>query len=138
MWAMMQKFRTKACFVVAATFKMLGVMNAVLVIGALVSVAGGVLLANLVGAGDYVIRHLTSKPLGTLPPGFAASKGGFQVYALLVLAIGLVFLGVGVAASAVTPGAALLGIGLVAFGFASVLAIRGEVATARGNKASRT
>ena len=108
---------------------MLGVMNAVLVIGALVSVAGGVLLANLVGAGDYVIRHLTSKPLGTLPPGFAASKGGFQVYALLVLAIGLVFLGVGVAASAVTPGA---------FGFASVLAIRGEVATARGNKASRT
>jgi len=92
-------------------------MNAVLVIGALVSVAGGVLLANLVGAGDYVIRHLTSKPLGTLPPGFAASKGGFQVYALLVLAIGLVFLGVGVA---------------------SVLAIRGEVATARGNKASRT
>ena len=131
---MMQKFRTKACFVVTATVKMLGVVNAVLVIGALISVAGVILLVNLEGAGDYVIEHLTSRNLGTLPPGFAASRGGFQVYALLVLAIGLVFLGVGVAASAVVPGLALIGIGLVAFGFASVLAIRGEVVTARGKK----
>jgi len=131
---MMQKFRTKACFVVTATVKMLGVVNAVLVIGALISVAGVILLVNLAGAGDYVIEHLTSRNLGTLPPGFAASRGGFQVYALLVLAIGLVFLGVGVAASAVVPGLALIGIGLVAFGFASVLAIRGEVVTARGKK----
>src|SRR5881409_1577803 len=98
MWAMMQKFRTKACFVVTATVRMLGIMNAVLVIGALVSVAGVVLLVNLGGAADYAIRHLTSRSLGTLPPGFAASKEGFQVYALLVLGIGLIFLGLGAAA----------------------------------------
>ena len=73
---------------------MLGIVNAVLVIGALISGLGAVLLANLVGSGDYLIRHLTSRSLGSLPPGYAASKRGFQVYALVVLAIGLVFLGV--------------------------------------------
>ena len=51
MCAMMQKFRTKACFVVTATVKMLGVVNAVLVIGALISVAGVILL---------VVRDMTS------------------------------------------------------------------------------
>lgn len=131
---MMQKFRTKACFVVTATVKMLGIVNAVLVIGALVSVAAVVLLANVAGAADYVIRHLTSRYLGTLPPGFAASKQGFQVYALLILGIGLVFLGLGTAASAVTAGTVLIGVGLTAFAITSVLAIRGEVVTARGKK----
>ena len=134
MCAMMQKFRTKACFVVTATVRMLGIVNAVLVIGALVSVAGVVLLVNLGGAADYAIRHLTSRSLGTLPPGFAASKEGFQVYALLVLGIGLIFLGLGAAATAVTAGIVLIGVGLTAFAITSVLAIRGEVATARGKK----
>ncbi len=117
-----------------ATVKMLGIVNAVLVIGALVSVAAVVLLANVAGAADYVIRHLTSRYLGTLPPGFAASKQGFQVYALLILGIGLVFLGLGTAASAVTAGTVLIGVGLTAFAITSVLAIRGEVVTARGKK----
>src|SRR2546423_6948411 len=112
MCAMMQKFRTKACFVVTATVKMLGIVNAVLVIGALISLLGVVLLVNLAGAADYTVRHLTSRYLGSLPPGFAGSKGGLQVYGLLVLAIGLAFLGFGVAETAVTPGLALLGIGL--------------------------
>ena len=134
MWAMMQKFRTKACFVVTATVRMLGIVNAVLLIGALVSVAGVVLLVNLAGAADYTIRHLTSRSLGTLPPGFAASKEGFQVYALLVLGIGLIFLGLGAAATAVTAGIVLIGVGLTAFAITSVLAIRGEVATAKGKK----
>ena len=48
---------------------MLGIVNVLIVLGALVSLIGAVLLANLVGAGDYVIRHLTSRNLGTLPPG---------------------------------------------------------------------
>jgi hypothetical protein len=128
---MMQKFRTKACLVVIATVKMLGIVNAVLVIGVLISVAGVVLLVNLAGAADYVIRHLTSRYLGTLPPGFAASKQGFQVYALLVLGIGLVFLGLGVAASVVTAGIVLIGVGATGFAITSVLAIRGEIATSR-------
>ena len=110
---------------------MLGIVNAVLVIGALISALGTGLLVNLAGAGDYLIRHLTSRSLGSLPPGYAASKRGFQVYALVVLAIGLVFLGVGLSASAVISGLALLGVGLVAFAFSSVLAIRGEIATYR-------
>ena len=119
---------------VTATIQNARGVNALLVIGALISAAGVVLLSNLAGAGDYVIRHLTSKPLGSLPPGFAASNTGFKVYSLVVLAVGLVFLGVGLAAAAVTSGLALVGIGLVAFGFSSVLAIRGEIATYRAMK----
>jgi hypothetical protein len=110
---------------------MLGIVNAVLVIGVLISAAAVVLLTNLAGAGDYVIRHLTSKSLGTLPPGYAASKHGFQVYSLLVLGIGLVFLGLGTAATAVTAGIVLIGVGVAGFAISSVLAIRGEVTTAR-------
>ena len=113
---------------------MLGIVNAVLVIGVLISVAGVVLLVNLAGAADYVMRHLTSRYLGTLPPGFAASRQGFQVYALLVLGIGFLFMGLGVAASAVTAGIVLIGVGLAAFAVTSVLAIRGEVETARGKR----
>jgi hypothetical protein len=131
---MMQKFRTKPCFVVTDTLRMLGIVNAVLVIGVLISAAGVVLLTNLAGAGDYVIRHLTSRSLGTLPPGFAASRPGFQVYALLVVGIGLVFLGLGTAATAVTAGVILIGVGLAGFAVASVLAIRGEVTTARDKR----
>src|SRR5205809_122918 len=134
MCAMMQKFRTKACFVVTATVKMLGIVNAVLVTGILISVAGVVLLVNLGGAADYVMRHLTSRYLGTLPPGFAASRQGFQVYALLVLGIGFLSMGLGVAVSAVTAGIVLIGVGLAAFAVTSVLAIRGEVETARGKR----
>ena len=110
---------------------MLGIVNGVIVLGALISAAGGVLLADLAGAGGFVMRHVTTRPLGSLAPGYAASKHGFQVYALLVLAIGLIFLGLGLAASAVTSGAALLGIGLVAFVFSTAFAIRGEMRTYR-------
>ena len=117
-----------------ATVKMLGIVNVVLVIGVLISVAGVVLLVNLGGAADYVMRHVTSRYLGTLPPGYAASRQGFQVYSLLVLGIGFLFMGLGVAASAVTAGIVLIGVGLAAFAVTSVLAIRGEVDTVRTKK----
>src|SRR6266508_2221314 len=97
MWAMMQKFRTRACLVVTATVRMLGIVSATLVIGGLIAVVGVVLLLNLLGAGDFVMRTVTSRYLGSLPPGFAASKSGFRVYAALVIAIGLLFAGFGVA-----------------------------------------
>ena len=106
----------------------------IVVIGVLLCLAGVMLLANLLGAGDYVIRRVTSRYLGSLPPGYAASKRGFRVYAILVLAIGVVFLGVGVTASTVLPGIVLLAVGIAAFIATSVIAIRGEVATARGPK----
>ena len=51
-----------------------------------------------------------------------------------MLGIGLAFLGVGAAATLVTTGIILIGIGLAGFAIASVLAIRGEVATARGKR----
>jgi hypothetical protein len=134
MWAMMQKFRTNACFVVTGTFRMLGIMAVVLVIGILLAVAGLVLLFNVAGAADFVMRHVTSKYLGTLPPGYANSKPGFRVYAALLISIGCVFIGVFFAASVVALGLALLLVGLAGFGTTSALAIRGEVATTREKK----
>ncbi len=47
-------------------------MAVVLVIGAVLSLGGVVLLLNLFGAGDRVIESVTSKDLGSLPAGFAA------------------------------------------------------------------
>ena len=70
-------------------------MGLLAAIGVLLGAAGIVLLVNLFGAGDYVIRRVTSRYLGTLPPGFAASRRGFRIYAVLILALGLVCLGLG-------------------------------------------
>ena len=109
-------------------------MAVVLVIGALLFVAGLVLLLNLFGAGDYAIRRVTSQYLGTLPPGFAASKRGFRIYAVLVLAVGVLCLGLAATAWLLPLGAGLIVIGAVAFGVASMVAIAGEVETARGHK----
>src|SRR5881628_1496055 len=108
---------------------MLGIVAAVLVVGALISAAGVALMVDLAGAAGFTIRHLTSKP-----PGYAATPRGLQVYGLVVLAIGLLFMAVALAASAVVSGLALLAVGLVAFGFGSVFAIRGEIATSRSLK----
>ncbi|HSS62558.1 MAG TPA: hypothetical protein VLK30_13975 [Candidatus Limnocylindrales bacterium] len=109
-------------------------MALVLVIGGLLTLAGLVLLVNLFSAGDYVMRTVTSKYLGSLPPGFAASKRGFRIYATLLTAVGLVCLGVGVAGQLVPVGAGMIVVGGVIFGIASVVAITGEVETARKPK----
>jgi len=106
----------------------------VLAIGALLSVAGVVLLVNVGGAGDLVMRRVTSQPLGELAPGFAASRGGFKTYAALVLAIGLVAVGLGVAGSSALMGAGLMVLGGISFVVASVIAIAGEVKTYRALK----
>ncbi len=109
-------------------------MAVVLAIGVALCVAGVVLLLNLFGAGDYVIRRVTSKYLGSLPPGYAASKRGFRIYAALVLAIGVVCLGLGLTFPLLPVGVGLIVVGAVGFGIASVAAIAGEIETARGNK----
>jgi hypothetical protein len=113
---------------------MLGIVAVVLGIGVVLALAGAVLLLNLFGAGDYVMRRVTSRYLGSLPPGFAASKRGFRIYSLLVLAIGVVFLGVGLTFAVVLLGAGLIVVGAIGFGMASLAAIAGEVETARGHK----
>jgi hypothetical protein len=106
----------------------------VLAIGVLLCVAGLVLLLNLFGAADEVIRRVTSRSLGELAPGFAASRRGFRIYAVLVLAVGILCVGLAATAIFLPLGAGLLVLGAVAFGIASVIAIVGEVDTYRALK----
>jgi hypothetical protein len=106
----------------------------VLAIGVLFFVAGFVLLLNIFAAGDYVTRHLTSRSLGQLAPGFAATRRGLRTYATLLLAIGIVCLGLGGITRSVVVVAALLVFGALTFGVASVVAIAGEIETYRALK----
>jgi hypothetical protein len=106
----------------------------VLAIGVLLCAAGLVLLLNVAGAADVVMRRVTSQPLGELAPGFAASHRGFQTYAALVIAIGLFAIGLGVAGWSALIGVGLMVLGGIAFVVASVIAIAGEVSTYRALK----
>jgi hypothetical protein len=106
----------------------------VLVIGVVLGLAGIALLFNVGGAGDLVIRRVTSRSLGELAPGYAASPGGFKVYAALILSLGVAVAGLGMADRSAALGAGLLVIGIAAFLVASVIAIAGEVRTYRALK----
>ncbi|GAC1471923.1 MAG: hypothetical protein PVSMB3_04150 [Candidatus Dormibacteraceae bacterium] len=109
-------------------------VSLVLAIGVVLVVAGLVLLFNLFGAAEMVIQRVTSRSLGELAPGFAASRRGFRTYAVLVLAIGTLCVGLAMTARFLPLGAALLVVGAMAFGVASVIAIAGEVETYRSLK----
>jgi hypothetical protein len=106
----------------------------VLVIGVLLCLVGLVLLLNLFGAGDLVMRRVTSRSLGDLAPGFAASRRGFRTYAALVIAVGVLCVGLAMTAQFVPVGAALLAVGALLFGIGSVIAIAGEIETYRALK----
>jgi hypothetical protein len=106
----------------------------VLALGVLLSLAGLVLLLNLFGAAELVIRLVTSRSLGELAPGFAASRRGFRTYATLILAIGILCLGLAATARFIPLGAGLLVLGALTFGIASVIAIAGEIETYRALK----
>ena len=105
-----------------------------LAIGVLICIVGVALLFNVGGAGDLVIRRVTSRSLGELAPGYAASPGGFKVYAALVLAIGVAVTGLEIADRSAAIGLGLLLLGITAFVIASVIAIAGEVRTYRALK----
>jgi len=92
---------------------------------------GTVLLINLGGAADAVIRRVTSRHLGELAPGYAASPGGFRVYATLILALGETVAGVGISPSVSSAGLLGIALGVAVFAIASVIAIRGEIRTYR-------
>lgn len=109
-------------------------MLVVLAIGILLCIAGVALLLNLFGAGDMVIRRVTSRPLGELAPGFAAGARGFKIYATLVLSVGIVCMGLAGTGWFLPLGAGLIVLGAVIFAIASVVAIAGEVETYRGLK----
>ena len=106
----------------------------VLAIGVVLSAAGLVLLFNVGGAADAVIKRVTSQSLGDLAPGFASTKRGFNIYATLILAVGVFALGLGVAGSYVPIGTSLMVLGGITFAGASVIAIAGEVETYRALK----
>jgi hypothetical protein len=106
----------------------------VIAIGVVLWVAGLVLLFNVAGAADVVIRTVTSRSLGELAPGFAASPRGFKVYAVLILEVGVAVTGLGIAGSSAVLGGALLALGIIGFLVASVIAIAGEVTTYRALK----
>ena len=106
----------------------------VLTIGVLLALAGIVLLLDVGGAGDFVIRRVTSRSLGELAPGYAASPAGFKIYATLVLSIGVAVAGLGIADRSPTVGGGLLLVGIGAFAIASAVAIVGEVRTYRALK----
>jgi hypothetical protein len=109
-------------------------VTVVLVIGVLFCVVGIVLLFNVGGAADAVIRRVTSRSLGELAPGFAASRSGFKIYAALVLSIGVAMTGIGIADRSAVLGAALLALGIAGFLVGSVIAVLGEVRTYRALK----
>jgi hypothetical protein len=103
----------------------------VVTLGVVLVAVGAVLLTNLGGAAEAVIRSLTSRNLGELAPGYAASRGGFRVYATLILALGIAVAGLGVSPGAPLAGLAAMILGVAVFVIASVVAIRGEIRTYR-------
>jgi len=97
---------------------------------------GAVLLLlslGLVFRRQYVIDRVTSRPLGSLAPGYAATHWGYAVYVGLVQSIGLAVLGIGL--SAYRPSTIeLFWIGSGTFVGFSIAAILGEVRTYRDLK----
>jgi hypothetical protein len=94
------------------------------VLGSALLVAGAVLML----ARRWVIRNVTSRSLGSLAAGYAATDRGFVVYALLVIDLGLLVL-------SIAWGSALLVLAaIVVFVIGSIAVIAGEVVTYRNVK----
>ena len=87
----------------------------------------------LVVARDYVTRHVTSRALGSLAPGFAATRLGYVTYAGLVGDIGLILIAIDVAFRS-PAGVWLVVLAIAAFFIGSIVAIGGEVRTYRALK----
>jgi hypothetical protein len=101
------------------------------VIGAALLLVAVVLVFDVAGAGKAVIRNLTSRSLGRLAPGFAASPFGFKIYAALLGSIGLTLFGLDMARTDALPGLVAMIAGVTGFVLLSVFAIVGEVRTYR-------
>lgn len=103
---------------------MLGTVDLLLILGIALVFASAALLA----ARDFVIRHVTSKSLGSLAPGYAASRSGYNTYAGLVCDIGLILIALHLG----IPWVVLLTIAFFLLG--SIAVIIGEVLTYRALK----
>ena len=103
-------------------------------IAAVMLLVAVVLILDIGGAAKAVIRNLTSRSLGDLAPGYAASPTGLRIYAAIIGAIGLIFASLAAAAAAPIPGLVGMIGGGIAFVLLSIVAIRGEVSTYRALK----
>lgn len=108
---------------------------AVVALGAGLAAAGLALLFDLGGAAAALTRRVTSRSLGSLAPGYAATPNGLRIYAALVIAIGAAVAGVGLAATAPLAGIILVAVGVLGFTAASVAVIAGEVRVYRALRA---
>jgi hypothetical protein len=102
----------------------------VLGLGIVLVVAGFVLDANR----KFVIDHLTSRSLGSLAPGYAATPNGIRVYTYLVSFIGIALAGLGLSDRLPQFGAAGVVCGALGFAVFSIIAIVGEVRVYRALK----
>jgi hypothetical protein len=98
-------------------------------LGLLILLSGGILYTNV--GSNFLIKNLTSRSLGTLAPGYAASRSGIRVYSNVIASFGIVVIGLGATDWAGTMGAFVAVVGLVMFVAFSAVAIVGEVRTYR-------
>jgi hypothetical protein len=77
---------------------------------------------------DAVMRRVTSRPLGSLAPGYAATRVGYRAYVGLVLDVGVVAVSIGLA----TVWLIVASIALFLFG--TLVVIYGEVVVYRDTK----
>ena len=103
---------------------------AALVLGAVLILAAIMVDLNR----SWIIRNVTSRPLGSLAPGYAATDAGMKVYARVLSAAGLLVNAVWVSTWSLWFAAGLTVAGALAFVVFSVIAIRGEVRTYRALK----
>ena len=101
-------------------------------LGLVILLAGGILYTKV--ASNFLIKNLTSRSLGTLAPGYAASRAGIRTYSNLIASFGILVIGLGATDWAGTMGAFVAVVGLVMFVAFSVVAIVGEVRTYRALK----
>lgn len=135
---MMQKFRTR--WLSVGTAPIVGVdedrpcqdaaVAVVLGLGIVLVVAGNVLYFRR----QDLIDRVTSRSLGSLAPGYAATPDGVRIYTYLVTFVGIVLVGIGIAPWFATFGAAAVAVGVLGFVVFSVIAIVGEVRVYRALK----
>ncbi len=96
----------------------------------LLALGGALVLAGLVlaTAQGWVIRHVTSRSLGSLAPGFGATPGGYLVYCYLIFDIGWFVVAL------VEGFAVLLAITIVTFVAGTLVVLVGEIRTFRALK----
>ena len=105
-------------------------MAIVLGLGVVLVVAGQLLFIKR----TELVARVTSRSLGSLAPGYAATPKGVTVYTYLVTSLGMVLVGIGAAQWSAVFGGFLAVCGILAFVVFSIVAIVGEVRVFRALK----